>query len=121
MKIKNKTETIKKIGKYSFYGILCLTVILGFILLGWFLERYYENNKDFFYNSFGAFKFKKRHRILKIILRLTIYFFISITAIGFLILLGFLMRKFYVKNKGKIYQKLTNFRDYNIPKSMRVR
>jgi len=118
MKVKNKTNTIKKIARYSFYGLLIMTVILGFILLGIYIEIYYERHKDFFENHFKL-KLKKRHRILKVMLKLTLYFLISITAIGFLILLGIFMRKFYVLNKGKFFKKLTSFREYNLPKSMK--
>lgn len=120
MKI-NVNERIKKIAKYSFFGMLILTVILGFVLLGWYIDVYYEKNKNYFDTHFKSIKFKKRHRILKVIIRLLLYFFISITAIGFLILLGFLLRRFYFKNKGKIYEKLTNYREFNKPKSLRFR
>lgn len=123
MKFKNKSEIIKKIAKYSFFGLLILTVIFGFILSGWYLEKYYVEHKNYFKENFIIKKlsFKEKHRILNVIFKLLLYFFISITAIGFLILFGYMMRKYYIKNKGKIYQKLTNYKEFNTPKSMRLR
>jgi len=108
------SNSIHKFSRYAFYLILSLTIILGFILLGWQLNKYYDYNHMRVNQKFKFIVFFRiNHYTLYQIVKFICIIIFLITVFGALIIFGYYLRKFAVKNRGIYYKRFMTNRNKN--------